>query len=177
MSMRELKRAGVLARVAAETLTLRSAAALMAVSYRQAKRLYQRYRKKGAAGLRHGSAGQASNRATSARRRKRVLALVREKYSGGVDERFGPTLAAEHLASEDRITVDHETLRRWMLAVGLWSRARKRSPHRRRRERKAHLGCRSRGREEHAPTAPWKLQNSFHSFHTPPLLQCEKGHF
>jgi len=140
MSMRELKRAGVLARVAAETLTLRSAAALMAVSYRQAKRLYQRYRKKGAAGLRHGSAGQASNRATSARRRKRVLALVREKYSGGVDERFGPTLAAEHLASEDGLTVDHETLRRWMLAAGLWSRARKPSPHRRRRERKAHFG-------------------------------------
>ena len=47
-----------------------------------------------------------------------MLALVREKYGGGVDERFGPTLAAEHLASEDGITVDHETLRRWMLAAG-----------------------------------------------------------
>jgi len=140
MSTRELKRAGVLARVAAETLTLRSAAALMAVSYRQVKRLYQRYRQKGAAGLRHGSAGRASNRATAVRIRKRVLALVGEKYSGGVDERFGPTLAAEHLASEDGLTVDHETLRRWMLAAGLWSRARKRSPHRRRRERKAHFG-------------------------------------
>jgi hypothetical protein len=57
-----------------------------------------------------------------------------------VDERFGPTLAAEHLASEDGITVDHETLRRWMLAAGLWSRARKRSPHRRRRARMAHFG-------------------------------------
>ena len=141
MSTKELKRAGVLARVAAKSLTLGSAAALMAVSYRQAKRLYGRYRKKGAAGLRHGSAGRASNQATSARVRKRVLALVREKYGGGVTaERFGPTLAAEHLASEDGLTVDHETLRRWMLAAGLWSRARKRSPHRRRRERKAHFG-------------------------------------
>jgi hypothetical protein len=65
---------------------------------------------------------------------------VREKYSGALDERFGPTLAAEHLASEDGIRVHHDTLRRWMLAAGLWSRARKRSPHRRRRERKAHLG-------------------------------------
>lgn len=46
----------------------------------------------------------------------------------------------EHLASEDDLVVDHETLRRWMLAEGLWSRARKRSPHRRRRERKAHFG-------------------------------------
>ena len=140
MSTCELKRAGVLARVAAETLTLGAAAVLMGVSYRQAKRLYRRYRKKGAAGLRHGNAGRASNRATSARVRKQVLALVRGKYGGTIDERFGPTLAAEHLASEDGITVDHETLRRWMLAAGVWSRARKRSPHRRRRERMAHFG-------------------------------------
>jgi transposase len=140
MSTNELKRAGVLARVAAETLTLGAAAVLMAVSYRQAKRLYRRYRKKGAAGLRHGNAGRASNRATSPRVQKQVLALVREKYSGAIAERFGPTLAAEHLASEDGLTVDPETLRRWMLAAGLWSRTRKRSPHRRRRERKAHFG-------------------------------------
>lgn len=140
MSTRELKRAGVLARVKAATLSLRSAAALMEVSYRQAKRIYRRYRQKGAAGLKHRSAGGASNRATRRKIRTRVLALVREKYGGGVDKRFGPTLAAEHLASEDGVTVDHETLRRWMLAAGLWSRARKRSPHRRRRERKAHFG-------------------------------------
>jgi transposase len=140
MSTQELKRAGVLARVVAGTLTLDSAATLIGVSYRQAKRLAARYREQGAAGLRHGSAGRASNRATSSRVRKRALALIRAKYSGAIDERFGPTLAAEHLASEDGLTVDHETLRRWMLADGLWSRLRKRSPHRRRRERKAHFG-------------------------------------
>jgi transposase len=112
----------------------------MEVSYRQAKRLYRRYRTEGAKGLQHRSAGRASNRATDAQTQRRVLALIREKYSGGVDERFGPTLAAEHLASEDGVAVDHETLRRWMLAAGLWSRARKRSPHRRRRERMAHFG-------------------------------------
>jgi transposase len=140
MSTTELRRAGVLARVAAGTLKLGSAATLMEVSYRQAKRLYRRYRAEGAKGLKHRSAGRPSNRTMETRRRQRALALIREKYSGGIDERFGPTLAAEHLASEDGITVDHETLRRWMLAAGLWSRARKRSPHRRRRERKAHFG-------------------------------------
>jgi hypothetical protein len=112
----------------------------MEVSYRQAKRLYRRYRAEGAQGLKHRSAGRPSNRSTDARTQRRVLVLMREKYSGGVDERFGPTLAAEHLASEDGIAVDHETLRRWMLAAGLWSRARKRSPHRRRRVRMAHFG-------------------------------------
>lgn len=140
MSTTELRRAGVLARVGAGTLQLGSAARLMEVSYRQAKRLYRRYRAEGAKGLKHRSAGRPSNRATDARTQRRVLALIRKKYSGGVDERFGPTLAAEHLASEDGLTVDHETLRRWMLAAGLWSRARKRSPHRRRRARMAHFG-------------------------------------
>jgi transposase len=140
MSASELRRAGILARVAAETLTLKSAATLMEVSYRQAKRLYGRYRAEGGKGLKHRSAGRASNRTTSRRVRRRVLALIRAKYSGDVDTRFGPTLAAEHLANEDGITVDHETLRRWMLAEGLWSRARKRSPHRRRRARMAHCG-------------------------------------
>jgi transposase len=112
----------------------------MEVSNRQAKRLYRRYRAEGAKGLKHRSAGRASNRAADARTRRRVLALIREKYSGSPDERFGPTLAAEHLASEDGITVNHETLRRWMLVAGLWSRARKRSPHRRRCARMAHFG-------------------------------------
>jgi transposase len=112
----------------------------MAVSYRQAKRLYRRYRAEGAKGLKHRSAGRRSNAARDTAERARILALVREKYSGAIDERFGPTLAAEHLAREDGVDVHHDTLRRWMLAAGLWSRARKRSPHRRRRERMAHFG-------------------------------------
>jgi len=140
MSARELTRVEVLSRVKAGTLSVHSAATLLGVSYRQAKRLGQRYRAEGAKGLKHRSAGGASNHARPTKERERVLALVREKYSGPIDERFGPTLAAEHLASEDGVTVHHDTLRRWMLAAGLWSRARKRSPHRRRRERKAHFG-------------------------------------
>lgn len=140
MSTSELKRVGVMERVKVGHLTLGSAAQLLGISYRQAKRIYRRYRAEGAKGLKHGSAGRRSNRATAPETRERALALVREKYSGGVDARFGPTLAAEHLASEDQLVVDHETLRRWLLGAGLWSRARKRSPHRRRRERKAHFG-------------------------------------
>jgi transposase-like protein len=50
------------------------------------------------------------------------------------------TPAAEHLAEEDGIAVDHETLRRWMLAEHLWGRQRKRKKHCQRRERKLHFG-------------------------------------
>lgn len=140
MSARELTRVEVLARVKVGALSLKSAAVLLHVGYRQAKRLARRFRAEGPKGLKHRRAGGCSNHARPAAERERVLALVREKYSGAVDVRFGPTLAAEHLASEDGVTVHHDTLRRWMLAAGLWSRARKRSPHRQRRERKGHFG-------------------------------------
>src|SRR2546428_2587429 len=139
MSKRELGRVEVLARVRSQQLRVVDAARLMRVSYRQAKRLWKRYREEGAAGLKHRSAGTSSHRAYERKFRRTVLRRVREKYGGRVGERFGPTLAAEHLASEDGLQVDAETLRRWMLAEGLWSRQRKRR-HRRRRERKEHFG-------------------------------------
>jgi len=140
MSKRELARVGVLARVKSKDLRVVDAAVLMRLSYRQAKRLWKRYREEKAAGLKHRSAGRRSNRAYAEKFRSQVLGLVREKYGGGVGERFGPTLAAEHLASEDKLQIDAETLRRWMLAEGLWSRERRRKRHRRRRERKEHFG-------------------------------------
>jgi hypothetical protein len=140
MSKRELARVEVLARVRSKQLRVVDAGRLMQVSYRQAKRLWKRYREEGAAGLQHRSAGQPSNHGHEKKFRQKALQLVREKYGGEVGERFGPTLAAEHLAAEDGLQVDGETLRRWMLAAGLWSRERKRRRHRRRRERKEHFG-------------------------------------
>jgi transposase len=140
MSKRELRGVEVLARVRSKQLRVVDASKLLQVSYRQAKRLWRRYRDEGAAGLKHRSAGRPSHRALDAKFRKKVLQLVREKYGGPVGERFGPTLAAEHLVSEDGLKIDAETLRRWMLAAGLWSRVRKRRQHRRRRERKEHFG-------------------------------------
>lgn len=126
MSQRELWRVEVLARVRSQQLRGVDAASLLGLSYRQAKRLWKRYREEGAAGLKHRSAGRPSHHAYEPKFRRTVLRLVREKYGGAVGERFGPTLAAEHLQSEDGVKVDAETLRRWMLAEGLWSRERKR---------------------------------------------------
>jgi transposase len=140
MSQEELRRVEVLARVRSNQLRVVDASRLMQVSYRQAKRLWKRYREEGAAGLKHRGAGRASNRAYPQKFRQRVLDLIGRKYGGPVGERFGPTLAAEHLASEDKLRVHAETLRHWMLEAGLWSRERKRRKHRRRRERKEHFG-------------------------------------
>ena len=126
MSTRELRRAEVLARVKSQTLRLVDAAKMLELSYRQTKRLWKRYRGEGAKGLQHRSAGRGSNRAKPEKFRRKVLQLIREKYSGTEQERFGPTLAAKHLADEDGLEVGEKTLRRWMLAEGLWSRIRRR---------------------------------------------------
>lgn len=140
MSDRELKRLGVLARVEKAALNLVNAAEILGLSYRQTKRIWRRYQEEGGAELQHRSVGRESGRQKPKKFRLRVLRLVRKKYSGEVGERFGPTLAAEHLSSEDGIEMDPETLRRWMLGEGLWSRMRKRKTHRKRREPRAHFG-------------------------------------
>lgn len=140
MSVRELKRQEVMSRISRKEIGLRHAAALMEVSYRQGKRIWRRYQAEGAQGLVHRSVGRASSRSKPTEFRERVLATIREKYSGEIGQRFGPTLAAEHLSSEDGLEIHAETLRRWMLEAGLWSRARKHKTHRKRRERRKHFG-------------------------------------
>ena len=140
MSEKELKRVEVLSRAKAGELKLVDVAELMGVSYRQVKRLWKRYREEGPEGLQHRSAGRKSNRARPKKFREKVLRLVRKKYSGEEGKRFGPTLAAQHLESDDGLQVNAETLRVWMLGEGLWSRQRQRQQHRQRRQRKEHFG-------------------------------------
>lgn len=143
MSVRELKRIEVFARVKAGTLKVKDAAVLLGVCERQAKRLWRTYRRRGPAGLRHKSAGRRSNRAKPKAWRRTVVGLYRQKYAGNADRGeapFGPTLAAEHMSADDDTPVDPETLRRLLIAEGLWTRQRKGVVHRQRRERKAHFG-------------------------------------
>ena len=140
MNDKELRRGEVLGRVKRGELKLSEAAQVLDISYRQSKRIWKRYSAGGTKALKHGNVGRVSNRAKPAEVRKRVLQLVRENYSGEPHERFGPTLAAEHLRKDHDLQVSVRALRLWMLAEGLWSRRRKRQPHRQRRQRKAHFG-------------------------------------
>ncbi|MBI5085103.1 MAG: ISNCY family transposase [Acidobacteria bacterium] len=140
MSEQEIRRAGVLGRVTAGELTQQEAAEVLHLSTRQVRRLCRRYEAAGAAGLVHGNAGRRSNHARSEEFRRQVLRIVRERYGGEPGERLGPTLAAEHLQADHGLGVDAETLRRWMLEAGLWSRERKRKAYRQRRARRRHFG-------------------------------------
>src|SRR5260370_40518277 len=81
MRTRELRRAEVLGRVKSKTVRLTDAAKILELSYRQTKRLWKRYRGEGAKGLQHRSAGRGSNRAKPEEFRRKVLQLIRKKYS------------------------------------------------------------------------------------------------
>jgi len=135
MSRKERNRLAVMGQVKHRKLSLREAADVMVLSYRQAKRVWRRYKKKGAAGLVHGLRGRPSARRKAPRFRAKILARYQSRYAD-----FGPTLAAEYLRREDGLKVDHDTLRRWLVAEGLWQARRRRQQHRQWRERKACLG-------------------------------------
>lgn len=134
MSQSERRRLEVLGLVRAEKLSLKRASELLGISYRQTKRVWQRFQTLGDVGLVHRLRGRPSNRPSDAALREQVLARYGASYSD-----YGPTLAAESLA-EEGLKVPVQTLRRWLLAAGLWSGQRQRKQHRRRRERRAHCG-------------------------------------
>lgn len=134
MSGKERQRLVELEAVRRGEQTLATAGRRLGVSYRQAKRIWRRWREAGDAGLVHRSRGRPSNRTKPDSVHQRCLELYRERFEG-----FGPTLAAEQLAREG-LVVDHETLRRWLLAEGLWQVSRRRPKHRTWRPRKEAFG-------------------------------------
>ena len=115
MGMAEVDRLGVIKKVVEKRLRQRQAAKQLGVGVRQVKRLVKRYRKQGALGLVSRRRGRSPNNTISADRRQEMLDLIHAHYTD-----FGPTLACEKLVEKHGHTVSKETLRRWMIAEGLW---------------------------------------------------------
>ncbi len=115
MSDGELRRLEVLRDVDRGGLPVGAAARLLERSERQVWRLLKAFRAEGAPGLISKKRGRPSNRKTSEAIRSAVLWIVRQNYAD-----FGPTLAAEKLAGEHGFAFSSETLRKWMIAEGLW---------------------------------------------------------
>ena len=63
----------------------------------------------------HKARGRTSNRSHNPGVREFEVELVKAHYAD-----FGPTLAVEALAERHAIHVGRETLRRWMMADGVW---------------------------------------------------------
>jgi len=135
MSWKERKRLTIMAGVKSGELTLVQAAGLASLGYRQVKRVWRRYQDHGDAGLVHRLRGRASPRRIGSQLRAKILARVEDRYAD-----FGPTLAAEYLL-EEGLKVDHETLRRWLLAEGNREVRRRAQQHRQWRERKPCFGA------------------------------------
>jgi transposase len=111
----ELRRLEVLRDIDRGGLPVGAAAQLLGRSERQVWRLLKAFRGEGVAGLISKKRGRPSNRRTTAAVRAAVLWVVRHNYAD-----FGPTLAAEKLAAEHGFAFSSETLRKWMIADGLW---------------------------------------------------------
>jgi len=135
MSTKERRRLAVLEQVKSGRLSLVAASARLGLSYRQTRRVFQRFKSEGDAGLVHRLRGQAGNRRVDPAVRERAVSLYGEHYGD-----FGCTLACEYLAERHDLVVDDQTLRRWLASAGLWRRRRKSPVKRRRRERRASFG-------------------------------------
>lgn len=136
MSRKDCRRIQILSRVKEKLISIRKAGELLGLSYRQARRLWKRYREGGEKAVIHRGRGVESNNHLSAQLKQTVLDRYRERYQG-----FGPTLAVEKLVEEDHFApISRETLRRWLLEAGLWQRHRRHRPYRKRREPKHHFG-------------------------------------
>lgn len=134
MSRKELDRLPLVHEVEQGYTPAADAAEALGITERHLRRIRKRRREEGDKGLAHRLRGRPSNRRTPKASQARAIELVREKYWD-----FGPTFASEKLA-DDGIEVSRETLRKWMIAAGIWKPGKRRERHRKRRERRKRFG-------------------------------------
>jgi DNA-binding CsgD family transcriptional regulator len=134
MSQRERDVLKVLHTVLRGERTQAEAARLLGLSTRQVRRIQRKLEATGDQAVVHGLRGRPSNHRPDPSFKRSVLDAYRARYAD-----FGPTFASEKLA-EEGLHVCPQTLRRWLLAEGLWQRRRRRDPHRSRRPRRSCFG-------------------------------------
>ncbi len=122
----EVHRAHVLEQVAQDALSLKEAAVIMGISYRQAKRIQARWRSEGLAGLSHRNRGRSVNHALNPDLASEILDLHEQKYNNFNDSHF-----VEMLKEHEGIGISREKVRQLLRAAG-------RKPKRKRRNKKHH---------------------------------------
>src|SRR3954452_5730599 len=123
MSQRERDVLKVLHTVLSGERTQAEAARLLGLSTRQVRRIQRKLQASGDQAVVHGLRGRPSNHQPDPAFKRSVLDAYRARYAD-----FGPTFASEKLA-EEGLPVCPQTLRRWLLAEGLWQHRRRRDPH------------------------------------------------
>jgi transposase len=136
MSSREFQRMRVFREVAEKRMTLVVAAALIGISYRQAKRLKARFAHADGKGLIHRNRGRTPINALREDTRTRVIELHSQRYPDTNDTHF-----TELLREREGIELGRETVRQILRGAGLPPKRRRRPPqHRSRRQRKERIG-------------------------------------
>ncbi len=135
MTQEELKRLHVIYKTLDKSITQVEAASVLGLCLRQVQRIVKAVKAEGDKGVIHKSRGQVSNRALPDKIKNKALRLYKEKYHD-----FGPTLGSEKLFEIDKIKLNDETLRLWLLQAGISYKKRKARPHRQWRERKHSFG-------------------------------------
>lgn len=136
LSRKEIHRLHVLEKVMNRLISLRSASQHLALSYRQTKRLWARFRTSGPSALASRHRGKPSPRAFPRAMRQRILALFQSSYFD-----FNTCHFVEMLAEREHITISRETARTILRQAGIPpKRTRRPSPFRRRRIPKPQSG-------------------------------------
>jgi len=122
MNSKEMNRLEVMRKLAEWGMNQIKAAKELGISPRQVKRLWKRYREKGAAGLVSQQRGKASHNHLAEATERAVVDLLHSRYAD-----FGPTLAQEKLVELDRVEISVSSVRKIMIVEELWKakRARK----------------------------------------------------
>ena len=132
-TQQELKALHVIRKTIDKVITQKEAAQHLNLSERQIRRKVKVFQERGDLGLVHRLRGRPSNRKLPCR--DKVLKLFKDNYPD-----FGPTLASEKLFERDKIKVNNETLRIWLIKEDIPYRKRRKRPHRHWRQRKLKYG-------------------------------------
>ena len=118
---RELKRLEVIGKVLEQEINQQEAAEVLRLSDRQVRRIVKRVRAEGAGGVIHQWRGRSGRHQIDEKKKRQIIAVYRKVYAG-----FGPTLACEKMQERERLQVNDETLRLWLIKEGLWQVKRQR---------------------------------------------------
>lgn len=135
MNYKEADRLKIISQLESKKITVEESSALMGISARQTYRILKKIKEEGTKGIIHKLRGKKSNRGYPKELKKEVIKIYKQQYSD-----YGPTLFSEELVKSYKISVNHETVRKWLREESITTSMRKKRPHRKRRERRSCFG-------------------------------------
>src|SRR5512146_445337 len=123
MSQKELDRLQIIKQIEHKELRVEEGADLMGISPRQTYRVLKKIREEGSKGIIHKLRGRKSNSGYPVELKNKIIGLYKAHYDD-----YGPTLFSEQLVENHKVSVDHETIRRWLREQSITTSMRKKRP-------------------------------------------------